>query len=107
MIPVDPTPKTERSTDDLRRELSERLASGDGCIGNRVQIALLRHELAARRERVAVVVTVAVEAHELDRGIWCGPCALPSVHRYAVVLAADPTVRLTNLMLCHDCGSWS
>lgn len=52
MIPVDPTPKAQRGSLDLRRELDERQRAVDGCLGNRVQIALIVNELDLRANGV-------------------------------------------------------
>lgn len=48
LIPVDPTPKSARSRLDLHRELDARLQD-PMVLGNRIQIALIRNELAERR----------------------------------------------------------
>jgi hypothetical protein len=52
VIPVDLTPKSERDTLDLRRELDLRRQSRDGRLGNRIQIALIENELDARAKGV-------------------------------------------------------
>jgi hypothetical protein len=52
VIPVDPIPKSERSTLDLLRELYARRRSGDVCLGNRTQIALIENELDLRAKGI-------------------------------------------------------
>lgn len=106
MMPIDPTPKSQRTVDDMQAELDARLAE-PMCLGNRIQIASLRAELHERRVAAAVTVVVRIETHEVERGLWCHDCALPSVVRHAVVLTEDPTVRLSEVAVCHDCGAHS
>lgn len=106
MIPVNPTPKSERTVGDMQAELEARLAE-PLCLANRIQIGLLRTEINERRAAAAVAVVMQVETHEVERGLWCHDCALPSIVRHAVVLTCDPSVRLTEVAICHDCGAHS
>lgn len=108
---VDPTPLTERTTESLRQELAEReMAFEHGHPGargllNRSRIAMIRTELdRRRREAEPSELVIPVDLTVVQRGLWCHACALPSVVRVAVTLVADPTVRLTQVNVCTDCG---
>lgn len=106
MIPVNPTPKSQRTVADMQAELTARLAE-PMCLANRIQIGLLRTAIDERRCAAAVAVVMEVETHEVERGLWCHDCALPSIVRHAVVLTDNPTVRLSEVAICHDCGAHS
>lgn len=106
MIPVNPTPKARRTVADMQAELNARLAEPLS-LANRIQIGQLRTEINERRCAAAVATVMRVETHEVERGLWCHDCSLPSIVRHAVVLVENPAVRLTEVAICHDCGAHS
>lgn len=52
-----------------------------------------------------IPVTVMVEPHLMDTGIWCHVCNLPSAVRIVFTLQRNPTVRIGESTACTDCGA--
>ncbi len=49
-------------------------------------------------------LTVRVEAHLVETGLWCDHCLLPSMVRFVVTLRHNPMGRLGEVVACTDCG---